>query len=412
MSCLFPSSRSHDCHPRPNADEDSYRLNIFGFPGSPNTTQNLGLLDQRLAVEWVRDNVAAFGGDPSRITLFGQSAGGASVDYYSYAWTNDPIVAGFIPESGTVIGLGQATPEQSAKQWFNVTSTLGCGDASSNSDDVLTCMRGKNYTSILAAIPSSGSSGTDGFGPTIDNVVVFSDYLNRSAAGNFSKRPMLTGNTDYEAGLFRTVAALSGSFMSDTYWDGFNQVVFDCPASARANISVANNVTTWRYRWFGVFPNTRLTSAPESGAWHASELSILFNTSPSGPGIPANTPEEIAIGTYLRGAWAAFAKDPTNGLKNYGGGWPTYVPGQETLIRLAYQNMTGTNVALSSTYDTFCNSTFPVKGSAAGNGTGNGTGNSTSTGSAPASTTSSSGAQKMTMGGMLIGTIVGLVFLL
>src|SRR6266536_6669964 len=62
MSCLFPSSRSHDCHPRPNAYEDSYRLNIFGFPGAPNTTQNLGLLDQRLAVEWVRDNVAAFGG--------------------------------------------------------------------------------------------------------------------------------------------------------------------------------------------------------------------------------------------------------------------------------------------------------------------------------------------------------------
>lgn len=54
----------------------SYRLNIFGFPGLPGMEQNVGLLDQRLAIEWVHKNIAAFGGDPSRITIFGQSAGG------------------------------------------------------------------------------------------------------------------------------------------------------------------------------------------------------------------------------------------------------------------------------------------------------------------------------------------------
>jgi carboxylesterase type B len=52
----------------------SYRLGIFGFPGLPgddSIEQNPGLLDQRAAVEWVRDNIAAFGGDPKRITIFG-----------------------------------------------------------------------------------------------------------------------------------------------------------------------------------------------------------------------------------------------------------------------------------------------------------------------------------------------------
>jgi carboxylesterase type B len=52
--------------------QDSYRVNFFGFaapPGLPN--YNFGFLNQRLAVEWVRDNIAAFGGDPARITLFG-----------------------------------------------------------------------------------------------------------------------------------------------------------------------------------------------------------------------------------------------------------------------------------------------------------------------------------------------------
>lgn len=385
---------------------NSYRLNIFGFPGSPNATNNLGLLDQRLAVEWVRDNIANFGGDPTRITLFGQSAGGASVDYYSYAWTADPIVAGFIPESGTALGLGQSTPEQSAALWYNVSAKLGCGDASSDGATVLSCMRTKNYSSILQALPSGGVTGSTGFGPTIDNVVVFSDYLNRSSAGNFIKKPILVGNTNNEAGLFRAVAAVEGmsSQFSDAYWDAFNLVGFNCPAAARANISIANGVPTWRYRWFGEFPNTIITTVPDSGAWHASELPVLFNyTAPSGLGIPASTPAEIAIGSYVRGAWATFAKDPVNGLRTYsagnGTGWPTYVPGQDTLVRLAYQNLTGPNLASAQMYDSGCNAIFVAPPSALVNGSTN----STAIGTAPAATvTSSEGGRREISIGFLI----------
>ena len=57
----------------------NYRLNIFGFPGAPGLRQNLGLLDQRLAIEWIRDDIHAFGGDPRRLVLFGHSAGGVSM---------------------------------------------------------------------------------------------------------------------------------------------------------------------------------------------------------------------------------------------------------------------------------------------------------------------------------------------
>src|ERR1700744_3104117 len=80
----------------------SYRLNIFGFPNAkffPH--QNLGLLDQRLALEWVRDNIDRFGGDVARISLFGHSAGASSIDLHRYAWAKDPIAAGFITQSGT-----------------------------------------------------------------------------------------------------------------------------------------------------------------------------------------------------------------------------------------------------------------------------------------------------------------------
>ena len=60
------------------------------------------------------------------------------------------------------------------------------------------------------------------------------------------------------------------------------------------------------------------------------------------------------MGDYIRGAWAAFAKDPVQGLTKYGGGWPQYSPQTNSLIRLAYNNQTGINVAMGDAYDLGC----------------------------------------------------------
>jgi carboxylesterase type B len=77
----------------------NYRLNIFGQPNAPqlvnaSQSQNFGLLDIRAAIEWVHANIAQFGGNPERITIFGQSAGAVAVDAYSFAYPNDTIVKG------------------------------------------------------------------------------------------------------------------------------------------------------------------------------------------------------------------------------------------------------------------------------------------------------------------------------
>lgn len=70
-----------------------------------------------MAIEWVRDNIAAFGGDPGRITLIGHSAGGVTADYYTYNHIEDPIVHAVVPMSGTAISFLPNTPEQSEKYW-------------------------------------------------------------------------------------------------------------------------------------------------------------------------------------------------------------------------------------------------------------------------------------------------------
>ncbi|KAI1614311.1 putative carboxylesterase [Exophiala viscosa] len=333
----------------------NYRLNIFGFPGGPNLTQNLGLLDQRLAIEWVRANIAAFGGDPSRITLFGQSAGGSSVDYYSYAWTKDPIVAGLIPESGTVLTpSSQASASSAAESWYNVTGTVGCGDASTDSTTLLSCMRSKSWETIQAAIVTGSglSSVTGSFGPTIDEQVVFSDYVTRTLAGNFIRKPMLIGNNDYEVGLFKVIFALQNVTYSETIWDFLQLVIYDCPAAYRAAAAVTYGVPTWRYRWFGDFPNERLTTVPDSGAWHGSEVPQIFGTDMDIQNVVQRTTPETAIASYIRGAWASFAKNPSSGLTAYG--LPRYNPLGSTLLRLAYNNQTGPNTAFPAQYDATC----------------------------------------------------------
>lgn len=324
----------------------SYRLTFFGFPGNPLGEQNLGLLDQRMAVEWVRDNIGSFGGDPTRITLFGESAGGASTDDYSYAWPDDPIVHGLIPMSGTTRGIGVRNKDSATEFWFKASSALGCGDSNTPAQEVYECMMDAPAETIISSLINTLESPLGlPYSPTIDNKIVFGSDSNRSAA----RIPMVIGNTDNEAGLFRVFLLQPDS---DEFWHYQTQMTFNCPVAARSLASVRDGNPTWRYRWFGVFPNTVFATRPPSGAYHGSELAVLFGNVDES--IAPRTREENDIGQYMRGAFAAFAKDPVKGLLEYGSGWPLYVPDEETLIRIGYKNRTGANLALGTLYDEGC----------------------------------------------------------
>ena len=107
------------------------------------------------------------------------------------------------------------------------------------------------------------------------------------------------------------------------------------------------NIPTWRYRYFGVFPN--LDPLPWLGAYHASEIPLVFGTSAlSG----ANTEAEIELSKYMQTAWAAFARDPEKGLENYG--WPEYQVDGKTLVILGKNNATTAAFDFAEQYDKVC----------------------------------------------------------
>jgi carboxylesterase type B len=216
-------------------------------------------------------------------------------------------------------------------------------------------MREKDISEITKALSTLGN-----FVPIIDEQTVFSDYPKRSLSGNFINKPLLIGHNDFESGLFRILNVLRNVTLPDTALTAFDLKTFSCPAAVRADVSVLHGLPVWRYRYFGEFPNMQLSSTVHTGAYHGAEVNVLFDTAPVGGGIPESTVQEVELGKYMRGAWAAFARDPVNGLKGYQGGWPLFDPEKETVIRLGYGNNTVMNLAFPGEYDAVCGSIFPV----------------------------------------------------
>lgn len=166
----------------------SYRMHVLGFSGAPGLTQNTGILDQRTALEWVRDNIQGFGGDPKQIMLYGQSVGGLSVDYHAYAWPNDPIAASIFSISGTAASVQAQSPDLSSQYWYNLSQIVGCPATG----DAVPCMQSQPWETLQAAFWKLSFAPTlatfqPQFQETVDNVTVFSDYAARGQAGQFAK---------------------------------------------------------------------------------------------------------------------------------------------------------------------------------------------------------------------------------
>lgn len=221
----------------------NYRINVFGFPNSPAVKQeNLGLLDQRTALEWIRSNIRHFGGDPEKIVIFGESAGAASVDIHSYAWAKDPIVKGLIEQSGTV-----AIPMQAASDnyysWGNLTEKVGC--SSQIEEEKLACMRAKPWADLIKGqvdLESCTTPGLANFGPRVDGKVLFSpqEYERRGKLGLFARLPLLIGINDKEIGVNMSlvnpqcISPPPAGMTPEQFAEMASAVTFNCPAKDAA----------------------------------------------------------------------------------------------------------------------------------------------------------------------------------
>ncbi|KAL1301936.1 hypothetical protein AAFC00_002395 [Neodothiora populina] len=297
-----------------------YRLNILGFPNAAGLEHNnLGLMDQRLAIEWVQHNIKSFGGDPQHMVLWGQSAGGNSVQIQNYAYPNDPIVNGFISDSGSEFLPGYS-PDLTQTNFSSVARIFDCSYPE-NATATLDCMRRINTTALTDVVKANGSSPYS-FIPVPDEVIVFSNYTARAFANQLSSRPAIYGSTLNETtSLVPFPADPLTSSLNLTLVEKLNAVTFICPQRQSSQVRQAVSRKTYRYRYHGNFAN--ISPLPWLGAYHCSELPLIFGTEGDYRG-PA-TSLEAATSKAMQDRWLAFAKDPDHGLEEMG--WMDYSSG-------------------------------------------------------------------------------------
>ncbi|XP_053246416.1 cholinesterase [Podarcis raffonei] len=130
----------------------NYRLGALGFlalPGNEDAPGNAGLFDQRLALQWVQDNIAAFGGNPKSVTLFGESAGAGGVSYHLLSPQSHPLFTRAIMQSGAGNApWGALLPSEATQRTLALAKLLHC--TSSNETEIIICLQSKDPQDILA----------------------------------------------------------------------------------------------------------------------------------------------------------------------------------------------------------------------------------------------------------------------
>jgi carboxylesterase type B len=151
------------------------------------------------------------------------------------------------------------------------------------------------------------------------------------------KQPLLIGNNDNEAGFF---TIMNPKQKLDPAAAKKQNAGFECPSGAAADARRLQGIPSWRYRYM---PNK---------AVHGAEIASVFGTMEGMGRNTLTTTNTRALSKAMMQAWAAFAKDPQNGLTKIG--WPKYNPLGKTLILLGEGNGPGATFAFPAEYDGFC----------------------------------------------------------
>jgi para-nitrobenzyl esterase len=349
----------------------NYRLAQLGYLGHPalaaeqgGRSGNYGLLDQIAALRWVQANIAAFGGDPANVTVYGESAGALS----TCALLASPRAAGLfhraVMESGGCPGYGtyvrpektDANSEGSEDQGVRYAMALGCG----NDANTLACMRTKSPTDVLAALPAIEGVLSKGerYGFTVDGDALVDTPEARTASGDFNHVPTLLGTNADEGTIFVASIPIPGDVAYSAYVHSVfpgakgdaalaqypsssypsakaalaalvTDSVFACPARKKAR-DLAKHVDVYLYQF------TEVPSYAKSlavGAFHGSEIDFVMGTLRDRK-TGAATAEEIALSDAMLGYWTRFAKsgDPNGAAASV---WAKYDATGDASLELA-----------------------------------------------------------------------------
>lgn len=364
----------------------NYRLGVLGYMASPELSAtsangvsgNYGLLDQQFALKWVRQNITAFGGNPSDVTIFGESAGGFSTCALLVAPSANGLFQRALTESGP---CGFPLPTLAAAQTIGTTFTNAVGCANSSAATVVSCLRSLSTSEVLANQPSAAAllaspSGLTAFFPNVDGKIIPQQPETAIAFGQFNKVPVIEGTNKDEGRLFIALAfdllrgspltaaeypaqiqaaaaaitqqLANGGTPSSTTTDILTQEIlneyplsnfnspdealatvltdgtFSCPALVTDEL-LSLQVPTFAYE-FADRNAPMLFLPPVSfpyGATHTDELQFLFTNL---GGVPSQlSADETKLATTMKDYWTQFAKAGTpNALILREPFWPAF----------------------------------------------------------------------------------------
>ncbi|RCI11520.1 hypothetical protein L249_7714 [Ophiocordyceps polyrhachis-furcata BCC 54312] len=327
----------------------NYRTNIFGFPITddiPLRQRNLGVMDQQLALAWVQANARAFGGDPEKVTIWGESAGAMAVDLHLHSYADSaknrpPFRAAILSSGQMSFGLLAFTPPVNDTQgWRRLASVVGCRDSA----DQLECMRRVPAADLVANMERANFTPY----PVSDGETV--TYARAAAwrRGKVARVPLLMSTMAEEGrALLRrnvSIEAFRQAWMPETIISRekaggivaayrrmpgvrndfdvasaiYTDWVWQCPQQMLANASASlGTAPVWRAYIDASVTELLPPRYRYLGKFHGTDLILLFYVSAlygSGQGVSSQL---YAAASYLRAVIGSFVRNPRAGP-----GWP------------------------------------------------------------------------------------------